>query len=413
MHIVLSGYYGFDNVGDEAILYSIIQALRKIDPAVKITVLSNNPASTAETYKVSAVNRWKLAEINTVLKNCDGFISGGGSLMQDSTGLKTIPYYSGLIRMAKFHKKPVFVYAQGMGPINAGISKILVRSTFNKVDGITVRDIESLELLESIGVRPGHGKDTLVEKLKKSRFARTGDSDVAEASSTEAKLDTITVASQLEGNNTAAIVPDPVIGINAQHFRCSWLDSEMLDGRLSSKDFISVSVRDWPSSFDFKSSIAAGLDKLAAAGYSIVFVPMHGEHDDILSHEVADLMSEKSIIAPFNVPIEEKIAIIGASKLLIGMRLHSLIFASIAYTPFISISYDPKIDSFAAIAEQPVVGHVEAGGWSGDDLAQLSLEIIADNDRYNHIIESLRERINVLKSQAELTAQMAWAVFEK
>lgn len=28
MHVVLSGYYGFDNVGDDAILLSIIQSLK-------------------------------------------------------------------------------------------------------------------------------------------------------------------------------------------------------------------------------------------------------------------------------------------------------------------------------------------------------------------------------------------------
>ena len=153
MHIVLSGYYGFDNVGDEAILLSIITALRKSQPDVVLTVLSNNPEKTAKTYDVQAVNRWQLKEISRVLKKADGFISGGGSLLQDQTGMKTIPYYCIIMRIAKFHKTPVFVYAQGMGPINHPLSRMITKSTLNKVAKITLRDEASKKLLEEIGVK--------------------------------------------------------------------------------------------------------------------------------------------------------------------------------------------------------------------------------------------------------------------
>ena len=44
MKIVISGYYGFDNLGDEAILKAIITSLKKVDSTIDITVLSNNPA---------------------------------------------------------------------------------------------------------------------------------------------------------------------------------------------------------------------------------------------------------------------------------------------------------------------------------------------------------------------------------
>src|SRR4051794_39590785 len=118
MHIVLSGYYGFDNVGDEAILFSIIHALRKWQADIEITVLSNDPESTKSTYGVQAVNRWKMKEISQVLNQADGLISGGGSLMQDQPGMKSIPYYAGIILIEKCNKPPVFVYAKEMGPIN-------------------------------------------------------------------------------------------------------------------------------------------------------------------------------------------------------------------------------------------------------------------------------------------------------
>ena len=65
--IVLSGYYGFDNIGDEAVLYSILSALRKEIKDVEVTVLSNNPDKTKALYGVKSVNRWKLKEVAKVI----------------------------------------------------------------------------------------------------------------------------------------------------------------------------------------------------------------------------------------------------------------------------------------------------------------------------------------------------------
>lgn len=359
MHIVLSGYYGFDNVGDDAILLAIIQSLKKWQPAIEITVLSNNPAATEQTYGVKAVNRWKLKEIRQLLKTADGLISGGGSLMQDQTSMKTIPYYAGIIQMAKWLKKPVFVYAQGMGPINHPISKFIVRQALTKIAQITVRDKASQTLLTEIGIQ-----------------------------------------------KEATIVPDPVMGLNGDDFHCEWLVNEAL----LDESYIAVSVRDWPSAIVYKEKIAHSLDQLARQGERIVFVPMHGEHDLKTSAEVAALMQEKSIVAPADLSIEEKIAVIGQSQLLIGMRLHSLIFSAIYATPFIAISYDPKIDAFAEIVEQPVIGHVEVDDWNGVTLFEQAVAIL---ESYNSVQEKLSQAVRPLQNEATATAKLALEAFGK
>ncbi|WP_010094770.1 polysaccharide pyruvyl transferase CsaB [Ornithinibacillus scapharcae] len=357
MHVVLSGYYGFDNVGDEAILFSIVQALREVQPDIEITVLSNNPDHTAKTYDVKAVNRWKFGEVSATIKASDGLISGGGSLLQDQTGMKSIPYYTGIMRIARWHKKPVFIYAQGMGPINRGISKWFVRSTLNKVSGITVRDVDSQKLLQGIGV-----------KLPIS------------------------------------IVPDPVLGLAGKSFTSVWEPHELGD------QFVTVSVRDWPSEVKFKEKIAGGLDELVREGYGVVFVPMHGEHDAVASKETADLMKEKSFIYPSNASIEEKIAIIGESRLLIGMRLHALIFSAVTRTPFIGLSYDPKINSFAAICEQPIAGHVNENNW---DSASLALQAKQSLDKLEQQEQLVSKHVEVLNENAIETARMAVDIFTK
>lgn len=408
MRIVLSGYYGFDNVGDEAILLSIITALRKWQPDVAITVLSNNPAATARTYNVQAVNRWKMKEVGAAIKASDGLISGGGSLMQDSTGMKSIPYYSAIIRIAKWHKKPVFVYAQGMGPINHPLNKWIVKRTFNKVAQITVRDEESKELLERICV-----------------------------------------------NKAISIVPDPVIGLDHSGFSSEWLTLQGLggavgvdsgvagagsadaeagevrseataesesngDGQAANKPYIAVSVRDWPSTVDFKKKIADSLTLLAQRGENIVLVPMHGEHDEKTSNEIIALMNTDMssttgatgsvFVSPGNMELEEKIAVIGQSKLLIGMRLHSLIFAAIYHTPFIAISYDPKIDAFANIAKQPIIGHVETDNWDGTQLFNKAADILTNHATIQAEMQTI---VGAIKDEASATAKRALEVFNQ
>ena len=99
--IIISGYYGFNNAGDEAVLYSIINSLRKSNPEVGITVLSNKPELTAKAYNVEAVNRWKYLEIARAIRKSDLLISGGGSLLQDVTSKNGILYYLGIILMAR------------------------------------------------------------------------------------------------------------------------------------------------------------------------------------------------------------------------------------------------------------------------------------------------------------------------
>lgn len=358
MKIVMSGYYGFDNVGDEAILYAIIQALRENQPDVEITVLSNNPEKTKAVYGVHAVNRWKLGEVLSALRNSDGLLSGGGSLLQDATGFKSVPYYTGIMKMAQLLGKPVFIYAQGMGPINRLINKKIMKSVL-KNTVITVRDEASKKLLQDeIGLK-----------------------------------------------NPIELVPDPVLGLQVESLHHAWWEEQAFSGRV-----LTVSVRDWPSDVDFKSKIAKALDLVVESGIHVVFVPMHGEHDDVTSREVAKMMTGKAYISPYGDSIEEKIALIGQSDLLVGMRLHALIFAAVTNTPFIALSYDPKIDAFAHICQQQVAGHVNESNWSESDLfedIQRVLNTLEDE------VKKLTQKAEPLRNQAIETAAQALNVFAK
>ena len=90
--IVISGYYGFANAGDEAMLAAIIKALRSTEDSVELTVISGNPQATAAQYGVSSIHRFNPLEIFSALRSCDLLLSGGGSLLQDVTSKRSLLY---------------------------------------------------------------------------------------------------------------------------------------------------------------------------------------------------------------------------------------------------------------------------------------------------------------------------------
>ena len=357
MKVLISGYYGFYNIGDEAILKSIIEALRNENPKIDIVVLSNDVEYTKSTYKVNAINRWKLNDIYKELLKCDGFISGGGSLFQDVTSSRSILYYTGIIWLAKLAKKPIFIYAQGIGPIDKKNNRKIVGRLFNKVDYITLRDKESKLLLNDIGVR----KD----------------------------ID---------------IVPDPVMGFNIENYEFK------LPEYYTNDDYITVSIRDWKkNNSEFQKNIALTCDKIIESGINVVFIPMHGEHDEKISIEVANMMKYNAKVLSKNLTMEEKMMYIKESKLMIGMRLHALIFAATVGTPMIGISYDPKIDSYLKLIEQPSIGNVEIE-WSPLELTNMVLDIISNYDNEKIILEN---KTHKLKSLAPYTAKKALETFKR
>lgn len=350
MRLVLSGYYGFDNVGDEAILFAIIQSLKEYHPKIDLTVLSHNPEKTAATYEVDAVNRWSLTQVRKALKESDGLISGGGSLLQDETGMKSISYYSGVMKMAQMLKKPVFIYAQGMGPVKSPLNRKIMKNVLQASQLITVRDRKSKNLLEEIGV-----------------------------------------------SKSIQLVPDPVMGLDSSSF-----DSGMENMAEAGQRVISVSIRKWTDNLSYLKKVAAGLDGLAAKGHKILMVPMHGKHDHDTSSKVVGLMKQEADIFPYDSTIEQKMAAVKESDVLLGMRLHALIFASVGNTPFVALSYDPKIDSFAEIVDQKVVGHVTADDWTSEDIVQSIEEILGN---YSGRLKQLNEKVEPLQIKANDTAK--------
>ena len=149
MKYVVSGYIGFDNFGDEAI-QSVLTKKLKLEGAEKITLISSNPGKTAKLYGVDSCPMLKF--LPPILES-DVLISGGGSLLQDVTSIKSLLYYLAVIYTALILGKKVQIYAQGIGPINSKIGQFLTKFALKNADKITVRDKKSQELLQSWGIK--------------------------------------------------------------------------------------------------------------------------------------------------------------------------------------------------------------------------------------------------------------------
>lgn len=154
--VVICGAYGMGNAGDDAILESVTAGLRRIDEAMPVTVLARDAKKTAARFGVNAIHPLRILRWIRVMRGAELLISGGGTLLQDATSVRSLLYYLFVIRMAKCCGCAVQLYGCGAGPLRrAGSRKITAAVLNDCVDVITVRDSRSTELLREIGaVKP-------------------------------------------------------------------------------------------------------------------------------------------------------------------------------------------------------------------------------------------------------------------
>ena len=310
MKVLLSGYYGFDNAGDEAVLYAIIRALRQAKPDIDITVLSNQPEKTANALEVKAVNRWSKGGLVKAVKDCDVLISGGGSLLQDVTSKNGILYYLGIIKLAQLMKKKVMIYAQGIGPVSNGRNRKLVRKILNKANAITVRDLDSRMELMQMGVY-----------------------------------------------REIMVCADPVMGISVDEIEKETGKNllEKNGAELSdAKPILMVAMRSWQGNNRLFLEVANYCDAAIQMGWQVVLLPFHYPDDIEAGEKIAAQMKEKEhvLILNENYSPQDTMAILKNADLILGMRLHSLIMGAALLKPMIALSYDPKVSSFMQLLRQ-------------------------------------------------------------
>jgi L-malate glycosyltransferase len=316
--VMISGYYGFHNSGDDAILKAIIDNLRIRKEDIRVMVLSKTPMETKLNHFVDSINRINLLKIFFTMKKTKLFINGGGNLMQDSTSTRSIMYYLATTWVATLMHCKVMVYANGIGPINKNFNRKLTQLVLNKVDIITLRENLSK-------------KDLLKLKITKPSIIVTADP-------------ALTVAS-IDSNEIDSIFKEE--GIN-------------LEGK-----FVGFSARICESNITYNESIIAQIADYMIEKYGIipVFIPMQPK-DLIIIDCIISKMKGVGYAIRGNYDASSIIGIISRMELLIGMRLHSLIYAASLGIPVIGLVYDSKVEAFIQYFQQTSAG----------DVRQLTLE---------------------------------------
>ena len=354
--ITISGYYGYGNLGDEAILDSLTSSLKdRFGPKeVKIVVLSNDPERTESDHGLAAANRWNPATVFRVLKNSDLFISGGGGLLQDTTSSPSLWYYLILIYLARIISVPTYVLGQGIGPITKKYNELLLRGAIAGVEGFLVRDDQSANFLRSCGVKD----DKLI----------TGD-DLA-------------FLLPRNGNNRDEYMKPP------------------------EKEIVAAVLRsDVKGRSDVLRAVSSGLDMLHEKfdANVVLFSTNYLSDDDMSADLQASTEAPCKIIDVDHLSPAQLVQMMEGLDLVIAGRLHALIFSIISNTPVQGISYDPKMDYLVEDLNELGDG-ANFSIWKPDDLINAT-KYLADLESIYRKKGELRESTSRLNDEISRRAE--------
>lgn len=345
--IVISGYFGFGNLGDEAILAALKKGLGKNLPQAKPVVLSGNPEKTKILHKVESVNRWHLYSLWREIRSSDALISGVGGLFQDITSSRSLWYYLLIICMAWMQSVPVFIMGCGIGPIKGKFNRLITGFFLKKAKLISVRDEKSFRKVKGWGV----------------------------------------------DRSLLHLGEDLALGLDLNgHFQTSESETQ--------ERLLSISLKE-PSAnrVKFIHTIASNLDQVTEKlKLKAVFLPTHPSLDLEITREIAKKMEGKSeIVDTSDMTPYKVIEAIGKSHLMLGMRLHALEFACLANTPFVAISYGSKIEEFVKTLRVPFPLFWEEE-IEEEQIVKAVSEVMARHKFYR---KALADRTNYLQKSAQ------------
>jgi polysaccharide pyruvyl transferase CsaB len=288
--VLLCGYYGEHNLGDDALLEVL---LSQLPAGCQATVTAHDAALVRERFGVETVPRRSLALVLKALRRCDALVLGGGSLLQDSTSFRSLLYYAALIAAARLEGKPVLLWGQGLGPLRRRRSRLLVGRLLGLATALSWRDPESAALAKRLG--------------------REG-----------------------------PVGSDPVWALPAQQWRGSggplvlcFRPTRQLQGPA------------WKPYLEALDQLAASHDR------EVIWLPFHANQDRGLLEQLRrDQLLPAGLAARSREVLAERpreaMAVCSGASLVLAMRLHGLILAALSGAPCAALSYDPKVAAAAA-----------------------------------------------------------------
>ncbi len=349
---LILGYYGFENSGDEALLSAIINDLKEERPDVRLAVLSKNPEMTEKEHGVDAFNRYDYFKLKKVMKNSKLLISGGGSLLQDVTSSRSIRYYLWVISLAKSCGIKAMVYANGIGPIIRGKSRKLCKRVLQKTDLITLRDPKSQNELEALGVD--------IEKV--------------------------------------FLTADPALNLKAASKEDA-LSALKEEGVMQDKKIVAICVRSWEKAgADFADKLAESISAFCKNNDLYpVFVPMKQPEDAEFSKKIAEKMTIEALVLTKAYSYDMIMGIIKSSEIVLGMRLHSLVYSASCGVPTLALSYDPKVDGFAEYIGLNQI--IDVCTFTSEDFCVKAENVLKNRDAIKEEMEAVTKNLSVLAKE--------------
>ena len=291
MKYLVSGYIGFDNFGDEAIAHVLAQKLKN-EGAESVTFISSNPQKTAEIHGVKSCGMFDFVK---PMLEADVLISGGGSLLQDSTSLKSLIYYLGVINTAVLTGKKVIIYSQGIGPINSKIGIFLTKCSLRFAHQITVRDKGSQELLSSWGIH-------------------------------------------------SELVKDPVFDLNTVQY--------------AKQDAVCVQLREFKNLSESFLELLADKITEKFSEKEVRVISLQDSIDLNICNKFCEMLikrGHKNVKILFNLSLSEAIKELSSVQYLIAMRFHANVIGIKSDIKTIAIGYDPKVEKLADEYNLPLI----------------------------------------------------------
>lgn len=346
--VILSGYYGFDNFGDDMILAAILRNLRELRPECEILVLSKSPEKTSLRFGVDSVSRFGVGKIGKVMRDSYAFVNGGGTLLTDVTSTHSLVYYCALLNQAKRRGLKTVILSNGIGPFLRKRNGRRAVRAMEGVDLITLRDMRSYEFVRG--------------SVKGSEPLLSGDLFFADRS--------------YRGENGRENLPDG----------------------LKDTRYFAVSLRDSVLCADgFEQKIADVCGRLTRDfRLRAVFVPMQPARDEKISQRTAGLTGENASVLEMP-DADQIVSVLSGAEFVIGMRLHALILAVAHSVPVVALSYDQKIENF--INENSLANCLDVSDPDEEKLYGYASELASGDasvrERYSSAIDELRARADV------------------
>lgn len=284
MRVLLSGYYGKGNGGDEALLATLLQML-PLD--VTPVVLSGNPEETHRHYGVECYNRMAFFSVFKALRSCGAFVWGGGSLIQDCTSIISPFYYGGLMALAQVMGLKTVAWGQGIGPLLRSQTRFLAQRNFAGCTQVSVRDVASSRLLSDWSI-------------------------------------------------PHILAPDPVWALESKPV------PELVD---LPKPRIAVTLRNHPQLTENRLTnlIQALVNLQKETQTFILLLPFQKSEDLAIAEKIHTQLKDVSRVICSEDPQVLK-GVFRGVEMSIGMRLHSLIMAASEGSRCFALSYDPKVN---------------------------------------------------------------------